>query len=105
MSPKDHVPECAVFLAKGESLTIVWANDSYKSLLPHPYSEQDITDLPLSSISPLAPVRKDALLRVMHTGESEVGEDRRFSVEDGTLILTWRAYRPLPDHVLVVIQK
>lgn len=105
MSLNDQSQECAVFLARGQSLSIVWANDSYLSMLPPPYYECGITGLPLSIVSPLGAVREGALLRVMHTGEPEGGEDRLFSVEDGTPILWWRAYRPLPDHVLVVIQK
>jgi hypothetical protein len=94
----------AVFLAKGESLRIVWANREYLELLPEPYRSGAAIGKALSEVSPLAALRAEALAGVLRTGESACGEDRRFSVEEGTLVHEWHAYRPLPDHVLVVIR-
>lgn len=105
MPPSEDTRECAVFLARGELLEMVWANEGYLSLLQPPYSEGDIAGMPLTAISPLGQVRQGILLQVMSTGEPQGGEDRVFSVENGTLLLRWHAYRPLPEHVLVVIQK
>lgn len=95
---------CAAYLATGESLTLVWANDRYLDLLDEPYRSHGIVGLPLPEVSMMGSARSDALVRVMRTGEPAQGEDRRFSVEEGTTVYAWRAYRPLPDHVLVIIE-
>jgi hypothetical protein len=62
-----------------------------------------VAGLPLSKVSPLGTVRGEMLREVLRTGVPQHGEDRRLTAEEGATVLRWHAYRPLPDHVLVII--
>lgn len=93
--------DCALFLARGPELRIVWANETYLAMLGELSS--GVIGMRLDEVSPLGPLRARALREVIRTGESQDGEDRVFSAEDGTRVFEWRAYRPLADHVLVTI--
>lgn len=100
---RDHCDSCAVFLAEGSELHIVWANDDYLALLGEHANSEGVIGRVFEEVSALGPVRADALREVIRTGEMQTGVDRTFNIKDGTAIHEWRAYRPLPDHVLVVI--
>lgn len=93
---------CAMYLAEGPELRIVWANDAYLSMINESL-RGDAIGMRLDELSAVGAMRAQLLLEVMHTGEPQHGQDMTFSVENGSRVHEWHAYRPLPDHVLVSI--
>ncbi len=93
----------AAFLVTGESLDLAWANDDYLRMLGEPYSSEGVMGRSLIEVSPIAATRADALREVMRTGADCRGEDRLFKAGGLGPTYEWRAYRPLPEYVLVVI--
>jgi len=104
MGFKGRSAGCALLLVSGEDLSFVWSNEEYRDLL----DERDVTaqleGRPLSELAPLSHATRSAKLReVLATGVPQEGDDRLFSVEDGSTLQHWAAYRPIPNHVLVAI--
>ena len=95
---------CALLLVRGEDLSFVWCNEEYRELLDELSTATPLAGRPLSEIAPLShATRSSKLHEVLATGVAQQGEDRLFSVEDGSTLHQWAAYRPIPDHVLVAV--
>ena len=98
-------PDWSVYLARGPALTLVWANEGYLRLTSEPHETKGVIGLPLVEVSPLAATRAAELQSVLATGKPQGGTGRVSGAQDGTVEVEWRAYRPLPDHVLVVMYR
>jgi len=96
--------ETAAALFRSADLELVWSNTAYRNLLAEPHRTAGAEGLSLSDFSPVGSATKtEAMLRCLQTGTPECGDYRIFSVEDGTEVRRWNVYRPLENHLLVLV--
>lgn len=94
----------AVAVFHTPDLTLMWSNDAYRNLLDEPYRSSGSVGLTLHEYSCLEyATRAEVLKRVGSGGEPETGEERLFSVEDGTTIFRWSIHPVCPHHAIEVV--
>lgn len=112
LSPEDWGRHLSQGLAAGRavavfqvpSLTLVWYNRHYRSMLATLEGSRPRLGETLDAYSPLTyATNADALRSVGANGEPLCGEDMLFSVEDGLSTFGWSIHRPCPHHVVAVI--
>jgi len=104
-SEREPHNEMAVALFRSSDLELLWStNEAYQELLMEPHRTVGAEGMTLSEFSPVGfATKSEAMLRCLETGIPECGHYRIFSVEDGSELRSWSVYRPMADHVLVLV--
>jgi len=98
--------ETAAALFRSADLELVWSNAAYRDLLEEPHRTVGAEGLSLPDFSPIGSATKtEAMLRCLQTGTPECGDYRIFSVEDGTDLRRWSVYRPMENHLLLLVNR
>jgi len=96
--------ETAAALFRSPDLELVWSNKAYRDFLSEPHRTNGAEGLLLPEFSPIgSAVKTEAMRRCMMTGTPECGHYSVFSVEEGTTLRRWRVYRPIDDHLLLLV--